>query len=79
MTNYLLKDVDDSFWNKVKKKTQQQDIHLKHLVLELLRLWLKGEIKVDYKKLRRIHQEVKSKGYAQRTRQKSQKQEEDES
>lgn len=79
MTNYLLKDVDDSFWNKVKKKTQQQGIHLKHLILELLGMWLKGEIKVDYKKLRRIHQEVKSKGYAQRTRQKSQKQEEDES
>ncbi len=68
MTNFLLKDVDDSFWTTVKKKTQQEDIHLKHLILELLRLWLKGDIRVDTKKLRKIHEEVKSKGYAQRTR-----------
>lgn len=68
MAHFLLKDMDDAVWNRIKKKTQQKDIHLKYLVPELLELWLKGNIKIDEKKLRKLHNETKTEGYARRVR-----------
>lgn len=66
MADFLLRQLDDEFWDKIRKETQQRDIHLKYLIPELLDLWLKNKIKIDEKKLRMMHYRVKSEGYARR-------------
>lgn len=42
MAAYTLRDIDDSFWRKVKVKAAQQNKPIRTVILEQLQRWLDG-------------------------------------
>lgn len=43
MPSYILRNLDDDFWRKVKTKAASQGVSIKDLILRLLTDWLRAK------------------------------------
>lgn len=41
---YLLRDIDDALWRRVKVKAAQEGIPIRDVILRLLKAWVRGQI-----------------------------------